>query len=154
TGINQVRLVNYIPVFISGSTATIVPHNNKLAYNTAYYVTVDAGVLTGNISPTPTAGITSTTARTFTTNAAQPATLTVAADNTAGFATVQGAIDAIAPNSNAALTINIAPGVYQEMLFIRGKSNITFLGSNNGVDTVIQYDNCDGFNPGTGGGQM
>src|SRR6202020_2233448 len=59
----------------------------------------------------------------------------------------------IAPGSSAARTINIAPGVYKEMLFIRSKKNITFLGTNNGLDAVIQYDNCDGFNPTTGGGQ-
>jgi hypothetical protein len=52
-----------------------------------------------------------------------------------------------------ARTINIAPGVYQEMLFLRSKNNVTLLGSNNGLGTVIQYDSCDGFNPGTGGGQ-
>ena len=75
-----------------------------------------------------------------------------AADNSADFATVQGAIDSFAPGSTVR-TINIAPGVYQEMLFLRSKNNITLKGSNNGLDTVIQYDNCDGFNPGTGGGQ-
>ena len=39
------------------------------------------------------------------------------------------------------------------MLFLRSKNNVTLLGSNNGLGTVIQYDSCDGFNPGTGGGQ-
>jgi pectin methylesterase-like acyl-CoA thioesterase len=153
SGIDQVRVVNYVPIAISGNTATIFPHNNKLAYGTAYYVTVDSGVLTGAISGTAFAGIASATGWTFTTKAAAPTTLNVAADDSADFATVQGAIDAIAAGSSAALTISIAPGVYQEMLFIRGKKNITFQGTNNGLDAVIQYDNCDGFNPATGAGQ-
>ena len=49
SGSNQVRVVNYVPILISGNTAIIVPHNNKLAYNTAYYVTIDNGLLTGAI---------------------------------------------------------------------------------------------------------
>jgi len=154
SGVNQVRVVNYIPVFIDGNTATIIPHNNKLAYGLSYYVTIDDGVLVGTQSSTQFAGISAATAWTFTVKATAPTTFSVAADNSADFATVQGAIDAVpSNNSNPAPLVTIAPGVYQELLFIRGKNNITLRGSNNGLDTVIQYDNCDGFNPGTGGGQ-
>jgi pectin methylesterase-like acyl-CoA thioesterase len=153
SGIDQVRVVNYVPVTISGNTATIYPHNNKLAYGTAYYVTIDDGVLTGNIANAAFAGITDATTWTFTTKAAAPITFNVAADNSADFATVQGAIDAIPAGSSTPITINIAPGVYQELLFVRNKKNITFQGSNDGLGTVIQYENFDGFNPGTGGGQ-
>ncbi len=155
SGIDQVRVVNYIPISISDNTAVIFPHNNKLAYGGGYYVTIDSTVFTGKISGTTFAGITSPTAWTFTVKAAAPTTLNVAADNSKDFATVQGAIDAIAPKNSANATIDIAPGVYQEMLFIRSKKNITFVGTsgNNGIDTVIQYDNCDGFNPATGAGQ-
>lgn len=153
TGIDQVRVVNYVPIMISGNTATIFPHNNKLAYATSYYVTVDAGLFTGTLSSTSFPGISSTTGWTFTTKATAPATLDVAADNSADFATVQGAIDAVAAGSSAPLTIGIAPGVYQELLFLRNKKNITFHGTNNGLDAVIQYDNSDGFNFGVGAGQ-
>jgi pectin methylesterase-like acyl-CoA thioesterase len=152
TGIDQVRVVNYVPITFSGNTAIIHPHNNRLAYNTQYYVTIDDGVLGGSISGTPFAGITSNTGWTFTTKASaptNPTTLNVAADNSADFATVQGAIDAVSANGTA--TIDISPGVYEELLFIRKKS-ITLRGTDS-VATVIQYDNCDGFNPGTGSGQ-
>jgi pectin methylesterase-like acyl-CoA thioesterase len=151
-GVNQVRVVNYVPIFVDGNTVTIVPHNNKLAYNTAYYVTIDNGLLAGTISSTAFMGIAAPTGWTFTTKAAAPTTLNVAADNSADFATVQGAIDSFAPGSTAR-TINIAPGVYQEMLFLRSKNNVTFKGTNNGLDAVIQYDNSDSFNPGVGQGQ-
>jgi len=152
SGSNQVRVVNYVPLLISGNTAIIVPHNNKLAYGTSYYVTIDNGLLTGAIGGTAFAGITAATDWTFSIKAAPPATLNVAADNSADFATVQGAIDSFPPGSTAR-TIDIAPGVYQEMLFLRSKNNVTLVGSNNGLGTVIQYDSCDGFNPSTGGGQ-
>ncbi len=151
-GVSQVRVVNYIPFFVSGNTVTIVPHNNKLAYATAYYVTIDNALIAGTIASTTFMGFSAPTAWTFTTKAAAPATLNVAADNSADFATVQGAIDSFAPGSTAR-TINIAPGVYQEMLFLRSKNNVTFKGTNNGLDAVIQYDNSDPFNPGVGQGQ-
>jgi pectin methylesterase-like acyl-CoA thioesterase len=151
-GVNQVRVVNYVPIFIDGNTVTIVPHNNKLAYATAYYVTIDNGLVAGTISATTFTGISAPTGWTFTTKATAPTTLNVGADNSADFATVQGAIDSFAPGSTAR-TINIAPGVYQEMLFLRGKNNVTFKGTNNGLDAVIQYDNSDSFNPGVGQGQ-
>ena len=152
SGIDQVRVVNYIPIMISGNTATIFPHNNKLAYGTTYYVTIDNGLFNGTIATVPFAGI-AANAWTFTVKPTAPTTLMVAADNSADFATVQGAIDAIPVKNATPLTVSIAPGVYQELLFIRSKKNITFLGTNNGLDAVIQYDNCDGFNPTTGGGQ-
>ena len=152
TGVTQVRVVNYVPIFVNGNTVTIVPHNNKLAYATAYYVTIDSGLVVGNISATAFTGISAPTGWTFTTKAAAPTTLNVAADNSADFATVQGAIDSFAPGSTAR-TINIAPGVYQEMLFLRSKNNVTLKGTNSGLDAVIQYDNSDPFNPGVGQGQ-
>jgi len=152
SGVTQVRVVNYVPIFINGNTVTIVPHNNKLVYGTAYYVTIDNALIAGTISSAAFLGISDPTAWTFTTKAAAPATLNVAADNSADFATVQGAIDSFVPGSTAR-TINIAPGVYQEMLFLRSKNNVTFKGTNNGLDAVIQYDNSDPFNPGVGQGQ-
>jgi pectin methylesterase-like acyl-CoA thioesterase len=156
--VDQVRYVNYLPVIVYGNTATIYPHNNKLKASTSYYVIIDAGVLNGGFGGAPFQGIAGTW--TFTTKAALPsplpATLNVAADNTADFATVQGAIDALPKNNPAATpyTISIADGVYQELLYIRNKSSITFTSaSGDSTKVVIQYDNCDGFNPGTGATQ-
>jgi pectin methylesterase-like acyl-CoA thioesterase len=151
TGIDQVRVVNYIPMIIGSNTATIYPHNTRLAYGTQYYVTIDSGVLTGVIHGMPFEGV-GANAWTFTTKAAVPADYVVAADNSADFATVQGAIDAVPAGNRAPVTIRISPGVYQEMLFIRNKNNLTLQGTDS-VATVIQYENCDGFNPGTGATQ-
>ena len=156
--VDQVRYVNYLPVIVYGTTATIYPHNNKLQPATAYQVTIDDGVLNGNAGGAAFHGV-AAGAWTFTTKAAVPpptaaATLNVAADNTADFATVQGAVDALAKSSNVPVTISIAPGVYQELLYVRNKSNVTFKSTSaDSTAVVIQYDNCDGFNPGTGSTQ-
>jgi len=157
TGVDQVRIVNYVPIVISGNTAVIVPHNNKLAYGGQYYVTIDNGLLQGTRNgatftgmPAPAnPGTPDPNAWQFTVKAASPTTYNVASDNSADFATIQGAIDQVQVSGTA--TISIAPGVYQELLFIR-KKTITLQGTDS-VNTVVQYDNCDGFNPGTGGGQ-
>lgn len=151
TGIDEVRVVNYLPVMVSGNTATIYLHNNKLAYGTQYYVTIDDGVLQGTIDGVRFAGL-APNDWTFATKTSAPTTYNVAADNSADFATVQGAIDAVPPGNRSPVAINIAPGVYQEQLFVRNKHNLTLKG-NDSVATVIQYENCDGFNPGTGAGQ-
>jgi pectin methylesterase-like acyl-CoA thioesterase len=151
SGIDEVRVVNYLPVMVNGNTATIYPHNNKLDYRTQYYVTIDDGVFQGTIDGERFTGVASNE-WTFATKATTPTTYNVAADNSVDFATVQGAIDAVPAGNRAPVTIDIAPGVYQEMLFIRNKHNVTLKGEDS-VATVIQYENCDGFNPGTGASQ-
>ena len=151
TGIDEVRVVNYVPVIVNDHTATIYPHNNKLAYGTQYYVTIDDGVLEGTIDGERFTGV-GPDEWTFATRATAPTRYDVAADNSADFATVQGAIDAVPAGNRAPVTINIAPGVYQELLFIRNKNQVTLKGTDS-VATVIQYENCDGFNPGTGASQ-
>src|SRR5260370_31655451 len=151
TGIDEVRVVNYLPVMISGNTATIYPHNNKLVYGTQYYVTIDDGALRGTIDGVRFAGV-APNDWTFVTRTVAPTTYNVAADNRPHFATVQGAIDALPPGNRSPVTIPIAPGVYQELLFVRNKHNVTLKG-NDSVATVLQYENCDGFNSGTGARQ-
>ncbi len=149
SGTDFVRVVNYLPVMVSGNTVTIYPHNNKLSYNTRYHVLIDSGVVSGAVSGVAFDGVTSPTGWTFTTRTSAPTTFNVAADNSADFATVQGAIDAVPVNNTTPRTINIAAGVYQELLFIRQKDNLTLKGADS-LSTVIQYDTCDGFNPGVG----
>jgi pectin methylesterase-like acyl-CoA thioesterase len=157
--VDAVRVVNYLPVIIYGDTAVIFPHNNKLLPATKYYVTIDGGVLVGKIGGQDFPGFSAPTDWSFTTKAAiaaptAAATLYVAADGSRDFATVQGALDALSKGSAVPVTISIAPGTYHELLFLRSKSNVTLQGSgSDGTATVIQYDNCDAFNPGTGNQQ-
>jgi len=149
----QVRIVNYDPVFIQENSAIIVPHNNKLSYGTAYYVTIEKGVLNGKISGSVFSGIRAKKAWRFTTKPVAPAgtTLMVNGNGQADFCTIQGAIDNIPGGNTAPYTINIAAGNYPELLYIKNKSNLTIKGQGS-AKTIIQYDNCDSFNAGTGGG--
>ena len=154
SGIDKVRVVNYVPVAVSGNTVVIFPHNNRLAAAQQYYVTIDPGVITGTIGGADFGGFADASGWSFTTRGttASGTDLYVAADDTADFATIQGAIDAMPAGNTAATTIHVAAGVYQELLYLRNKSNVTIQGAD-AATTVLQYDNSDGLNPGTGGEQ-
>jgi pectin methylesterase-like acyl-CoA thioesterase len=46
-------------------------------------------------------------------------------------------------------TISVANGTYRELLFERGKNNLTIRGESR-AGVVVEYENFEGFNPGTG----
>jgi autotransporter-associated beta strand protein len=139
-------LYNAHPVLVSGTTASIFPRSGVLAYNTTYYVTIDATVLPGY------AGITANTTWRFTTKSAAPSSsgtyFTVAADGTADFCTVQGAIDLIPANNLTKRYINIRNGTYQEIVRVSSKHNLAFRGQNR-KRTVIAYPNNSNLNAST-----
>ncbi|HSD37320.1 MAG TPA: pectate lyase [Rhodocyclaceae bacterium] len=160
--LTQFRWVLYRPITVSGKTATIKLHDNKLSPSTSYYVLMDSGVLNGTISSTAFNGISSATAWTFTTKADPSSTtsVTVDDDGAADFRTVQGALNWMLKNcggtnnstscGTSAKTITIKNGTYNEMLFARSLNNLTIQGeSRDGV--VVQYNMYNDFNPGTGG---
>ena len=159
-GQDRVRIVNVDRLIsASGSTVTIVPHHAKLAYNTAYYVNIANGVFTGvALNGTSFTGIGKAGNWSFTTKASPSTTattLSVDDNGSADFRTVQGAIDHVSKNvaKATAVTINVRNGTYSELLFIRGKNNVSIVGeSKNGV--VIQYRNYEGLNTGSGQGQV
>jgi len=101
-------LYNALPAIVTGNTAAIFPRSGVLAYNTTYYVTVEATVFPGY------AGISANTVWRFTTKSAAPSSastyLTVAADGSGDFCTVQGAIDLIPANNTTKRYINIRNG--------------------------------------------
>ncbi|WP_177196850.1 pectinesterase family protein [Duganella sp. CF517] len=140
------RVVRYSPILVQGATATIRPHSAKLDYDTEYEVVVDAGVFaSAGIGPW-----------TFRTRAAAPTgnTLSVDDDGPADFRTVQGALDhAMRRLPRAApVSIRIANGRYDQLLYLRGKDNLTLHGaSRDGV--ILEATNNDGINPGTGAGR-
>ncbi len=137
---------NAMPVLVSGNTASIFPRSGVLAYNTTYYVTIDATVFPGY------AGISANTAWRFTTKAAAPSSastyLTVAADGSGDFCTVQGAIDLIPANNTTKRTINLRNGTYQEIVRVSSKHNLAFRGQNR-KRTVIAYPNNSNLNAST-----
>ncbi len=133
---------------VSGNGVTIYLPEGSLAYNRTYYVTIDAGAFktdNGNY-----AGIANTTDWRFTTKAAPPAagttTLTVAADGSGDFCTVQGAIDRVPDGNTSRMTIFLRRGTYVEIVCCSNKHALTFTGEDR-EQCVITYANNARFNP-------
>jgi len=139
-------LYNALPVVVTGNTASIFPRSGVLAYNTTYHVTIDSTVFPGY------AGISNSTTWRFTTKSAAPSSagtyFTVAADGTADFCTVQGAIDLIPANNTTKRYINIRSGTYQEIVRVSSKHNLAFRGQNR-KRTIIAYPNNSNLNAST-----
>ena len=151
------RVVRYDPVRIDGRDVTIRPHDARLAYDTDYYVLVDAGAFPGaRLAGQPFGGIGKAAGWRFRTRARMPATrdLTVDDDGPADFRTVQGALDHVMRHVPRAdpVTIRVADGRYGGLLYLRGKDNVTLQGASRD-GTLIAAENSDGPNPGAGGSQ-
>ncbi|WP_431477692.1 hypothetical protein [Massilia eburnea] len=109
-----------------------------------------------SLGGTPFVGIGKLGNWSFTTRPAAPSgpDLVVGADPDSDFATVQGALNFLMQNVDKATpaTVTIRNGSYNELLYLRGKDNVTLRGeSRDGA--VIQYANYDTLNPGTGASQ-
>jgi len=152
------RVVRYRAISVDGTTATIRPHDGKLAYGTEYYVLVDGKVFSGaTLGGVPFEGIGKPGAWAFRTREHAPrgTTLRVAPSGKADFRTVQGALNHIMQNftREQPVTIRLADGRHDGLLYLRGKDNVTLRGdSRHGA--VIAGENSDGINPGSGAGQL
>jgi pectinesterase len=139
---------HFYPVIIHDNVATIYPHNNLLEYDKAYYVQIDAGVL--NLADDSFSGITGTKGWTFRTKRMPPSLgsprLVVSGDGTGDFNTVQGAADFIPDHNHKRTTVFIKNGTYEEIVYFRNKTNITFLGEDRDK-VVVCYANNEVFNP-------
>lgn len=137
---------HFFPIIVRGNTATIYPHNNKLRHGRRYIVKMDAATLRAP----GFAGVTSETGWTFTTKAAPPAAdarrITVSADGRGDFNTVQGAIEFVPAAHAGRVTIFIRNGTYEEIVYLAGKSDITFRGEDR-ERVVVTYPNNSAFNP-------
>ncbi|MEC5399818.1 pectinesterase family protein [Uliginosibacterium sp. H1] len=146
-------------VRVSGNKLLVRPHMNKLAYNTQYYVAVAGDVVTNSVTLNGTAftGVGKTTGWSFTTRAAPTAGLaTVLVDDdgsSADFRSVQGALNYVMANGApaTAATINVNDGTYNELLYLRGRDNVTIRGQSRS-GTVIAAENYDSRNTGSGAG--
>jgi pectin methylesterase-like acyl-CoA thioesterase len=131
----------YFPVIIAGNEAMIYPRNGALAYGKTYAVTVDRGAFKG--APVPG------TWR-FSTKAGPPpagtAKLTVAADGSGDFCTVQGALDFVPEQNPSRTTIFVRRGTYAELVYVARKPRLTLVGEDR-KQTIIQYPNNAKFNP-------
>lgn len=154
TSAGRLRTVNTVPVFVQGNTVVIEPHSRALQYGTEYTVSIGQGAMTGTLGGQPFTGVGADAGWSFTTRAAAPtaANVTVDDDGPADFRSIQGALDYVMENLDAAApaTIDVRNGTYRELLFMRGKNNLTLRGeSRDGV--VVTYENFESRNPGTGG---
>jgi pectin methylesterase-like acyl-CoA thioesterase len=133
----------YYPVMITGDTAAIYLHH-QLDYGQSYYVTIDPGVFTG------WSGIQNpATWRLRTRQAPPPAgrrALTVAADGTGDFCTVQGAIDFIPHGNTKHVLIHVRPGTYNEIDYVSpDRRHVTIRGEDRD-HTIVQYPNNNNLN--------
>lgn len=154
TSAGRLRTVNTLPVFVQGNTVVIKPHSRVLQYGTEYTVGIAQGAITGTLGGQPFNGVGADAGWRFTTRAAAPAgaNVTVDDDGAADFRTIQGALDHAMETLDAATpaTIDVRNGTYRELLFARGKNNLTVRGeSRDGV--IVTYENFESRNPGTGG---
>ncbi|MFS2023368.1 pectinesterase family protein [Massilia sp. CT11-137] len=136
---------HFYPVIVHGNAATITPHHNLLRYGKTYYVRIDPGVLT--VADGSFKGVDDWR---FTTKARAPAAdarrVTVAADGSGDFDTVQGALDWVPDRHAGRVTIFVKNGDYEEIVYARNKHDVTVQGeSRDGVR--IHYANNEVFNP-------
>ncbi len=127
------------PVMIDAETATIYLHNNVLEYGKEYRVTVDDEVFGIPVKDWS-----------FRTKTAAPdpdrRRLTVNADGSGDFDTVQGAMDHIPDGSAERWEVFICNGDYRELVYFRNKSNVSLVGESR-EEVVIHYPNNETFNP-------
>jgi pectin methylesterase-like acyl-CoA thioesterase len=139
----------YYPITLSGNEAEIPL--SGLAYGKSYAVSIDADVFPG-ASGLPGASGGAPPLR-FSTRAAAPAAraarLTVAADGSGDFCTVQGAIDFVPAGNTSPVTLFIKKGFYPEIIAFAEKNAITLIGEDR-KQTVIAYATNARFNPGGG----
>ena len=143
---------NYYPIIINDHVASIYL-SHPLAYNKTYYVRIAPRSFKSAVGET-FAGFTDSKAWRFSTRAKPPLAggkrITVAADGSGDFATVQGALDFVPEGNKAPVTIFIRNGTYNEIIFFTGKDNLTILGEDR-KKTIIAYPNNDRFNNNAGG---
>ena len=139
---------HFYPIIVRGNTATIQLHHNLLEYGKTYYLLIDPGVLA--VADGSFKGITDKQAWRFSTKTKAPrahaARMTVNADGSGDFNTVQGAIDFLPDHLKKRVTIVVRKGIYQEIVYFRNKDNVTLLGEDRD-QTVVRYANNEVFNP-------
>jgi pectin methylesterase-like acyl-CoA thioesterase len=135
------------PVEIDGDAIVARLPVKGLEYGQRYHITVERGAITGPGGAVEIAA----GAWEFETRAAAPAErgeLTVAADGSGDFCTVQPAIDLLAADSSSRRVIEIAPGTYRGVIHFSGKHNLTIRGMDR-KGTVLRGTNNENLNPGT-----
>lgn len=141
---------NYTPVVITGNEVVMAFKNSILAYGKTYEVKIPAGLFVDqdahavDLDAVKTWRF-STRPATPDLSAQGPRRITVAADGTGDFATVQGALDSVPAGNTVPTTIFLRKGTYNEIVYFANKHNLTILGEDR-KGTVIRYANNQGLN--------
>ncbi|HEX8557077.1 MAG TPA: pectinesterase family protein [Pyrinomonadaceae bacterium] len=140
---------NYHPAIVTGDTAAIYP-SRKLAYGQTYYVTIEPGAFT-DAAGAPFVGVSDPYTWVFSTKGAGPAagaaSLTVAADGSGDFDTVQGAVDFVPANNTKRVVINVRKGAYTEIVYVASNKPFVTVRGEDRDGSVVQYANSNSFNP-------
>jgi pectinesterase len=143
---------HFFPIIVRGNKATIYPHNNKLKYGRKYRVQIDPTVL--RTAQGEVVRFAANGEWAFTTKKAAPSPsaerVVVAADGSGDFNTLQGAVDFAPAQPSDRLTIFVKKGLYEELVFIEGKSSVTVRGEDREA-VQVGYPNNSAFNPSRGG---
>lgn len=147
-------------VRIEHNTLYFTPHFDALDYGTRYYITMPNGIIDGTLNGITFTGF-SPQSKTWNFSTKQApnisgTTITVDANpkNGADFQTVQKALKYVSDNNVNGVEIQIAPGIYRELLTFRKDLDLTLKGMGTGVygdDVVIQYTNGNNMNGSTSG---
>ncbi|MEY2880303.1 MAG: hypothetical protein RLZZ15_2683 [Verrucomicrobiota bacterium] len=141
-------LYNFFPVAITGNTATVYVHAGVLAYGQSYYVQVEPGALLDTAGGSFT-GIADKTTWRFTTKPASTATaaaITVAADGSADFTTVQGAIDSVPAGNTSRVVITVKRGTYNELVYLGATRPFITIRGEDRAATIVGYANNNNLN--------
>ena len=142
-GVSGGFMLRYEPVRIDGTQVSIRLRAHSLSYGESYFVRIAGGVFQDF------AGIAE--GWHFTTKAVlarNPDRLVVAADGSADFCTVQGAVDQIEPHRTQPATIFIRKGRYEELVRVGRERRHVQLTGEDRQGTVIACANNDKLNPG------
>ena len=138
----------YFPIIVTGNTATIYP-KTPLALNETYYVTIEPGAILDPVN-LPFSGFNDSLTWRFTTKATGPgssaANLTVAADNSGDFCTLQGAIDNVPASNTVRRVITVKSGTYTEIIYIPSSKPFITVRGEDRTNSIIQYANNNNLN--------
>ncbi len=145
-------------VRMENNTLYITPHFNALDYETKYYITIPNEIIYGTLNGTAFTGF-SPKSKTWSFSTKQApkitgTTITVDGNPKSGadFQTVQKALKYVSDNNVNGAEIQIAPGIYRELLTFKKDLNLTLKGMGTGIygdDVVIQYTNGNNMNGST-----
>ena len=139
---------NDCPILLDGNEATIAFNNNLLAYGKTYHIKITGSPFTdpqGHPIDLPADWHFTTRPQPPALPADAPRRITISADGSSDFATLQGALDSIPENNTTPTTLFLRNGTYHEIVYASAKHNLTILGEDR-QKTILAYPNNQNLN--------